>query len=269
VNNVVNSYDAYALEGAAKFKNDTEGTFHIYGIITNGASAGKMVVEAPKLAGGYYLYLRNPGNTFSGGIDIQAAGYLSIATNGAYGTGPLTLLATNSYLTLDQTPDTDWMFTNTLAGRGTVTVEAGNGVKKVTCTGTVDPGTNGTAITTNTTGILRVDGGMAFGAGSRLKIHIAGGGGVAGVDFDRLVVDHTLTGLGNAVLEVNVNTNLDQTALLGQELVVVSNAVSLVGTFGSVQLNAPWIGTALYNEPTGTVKLINIGVAKGSVFRFR
>jgi hypothetical protein len=266
--NTVNSYDAYGLEGAALFKNDTEGTFHIYGMITNGASAGKMVVQASKQAG-YYLYLRNPGNTFSGGIDIQAAGYLGIVTNDAYGTGPITLLATNSYLLLDQATNTDWTVTNNLAGNGTITVEAGDGVKKLTCTGTVDPGTNGVAVTTNSTGVLRVDGDMAFGVGSRLRIHIADTNGVVGVDFDRLQVDHDLTGLANAVLEVNVNTNLAQTSLQGQELVVVSNATALVGTFGSVQLNAPWSGRAVYNDPPGTVKLLNIGVEQGSVFRFR
>jgi hypothetical protein len=263
-NNTVNSYDAYALEGAAKFKNFTEGTFHIYGPITNGASAGKMVVEAPKLSG-YSLYLRNPGNAFSGGLDIEAAGYVSIATNNAYGAGSITLLGTNSNLTLDQTPDTDWTFANTLAGRGTVTIEAGNGVKKLTCTGTVDPGTNGTAITTNTTGILRVDGGMAFGAGSRLKIHIAGGGGVAGVDFDRLVVDHTLSGLSNAVLEVNVSPTLGNRALDGQELVIVSNAAPVASTFASVQWSEPWNGKVRYDEPSGTVKLVQVGTVRGSV----
>jgi hypothetical protein len=68
---------------------------------------------------------------------------------------------------------------------------------------------------------------------------------------------------------VNVNTNLAQTSLQGQELVVVSNATALVGTFGSVQWNAPWIGTVLYNEPAGTVKLSNICVEQGSVFKFR
>ncbi len=252
--NIVNSYDTYALEGTTWFRNDVESQFHIHGVIADGASAGKMVVQ---VANGVnrYLYLRNSGNTFSGGLDIQAGGYVSITTNDAYGTGPITLLATNSYLLLDQATNADWTVTNDLAGKGMITVEAGDGVKKLTCTGTVDPGTNGVAVTTNSTGILRVDGGMAFGAGSRLKIDIAGTNGVAGVDFDRLLVDHDLTGLANAVLEVNVNTALAMDALGAQEVVVVSNATAIVGTFSSVNWNAPWNGTVTYNEPVGTVKV--------------
>jgi hypothetical protein len=256
--NRVNSYDAYTLEGSAKFKNFTEGTFHIYGIITNGASAGKMVVEAPKLAG-YALYLRNPSNTFSGGLDIEANGLVSIATNDAYGSGPITLLATNSYLHLNQTPDTDWTVTNNLAGNGTITVEAGDGVKKLTCTGTVDPGTHSVTGVANGAGILRVDGNVALGAGSRVRIDITGTNGVAGVDYDRLVVDHTLSGLSNAVLEIGGSTNLVKVTLAGQELVVVTNAASLAdASFFTVQWNAPWRGKVRYNDPPGTVKLIEV-----------
>jgi len=266
--NVVNSHDTFSLEGTAQVQNGTVGSFHIHGPVTDGGGAGKMLVLAPTGAASL-LYLRNPGNTFSGGLDIQAAGYVSIATNDAYGTGPITLLATNSYLLLDQATNTDWTVTNNIAGNGTITVEAGDGVKKLTCTGTVDPGTNGVAVTTNSTGVLRVDGDLAFGVGSRLRIHIAGTNGVAGVDFDRLQVDHDLTGLGNAVLEVNVNTNLATDALDGQELVVVSNATSLAGAFASVQWGGRWIGQVTYNEPAGTVKLVNLGVERGTVFKFR
>jgi hypothetical protein len=261
VNNRVNSYDAYALEGSAKFKNYTEGDFHIYGVITNGASAGKMVVQSSRLTPpSYYKYifLWNPSNTFSGGLDIEAHGLVSIATNDAYGSGPITLLGTNSYLYLNQTPDADWTLANNLAGKGMITIEAGDGVKKLTCTGTVAPGTNGVAVTTNSTGILRVDGGMAFGAGSRLKIGVAGTNGVAGVDYDRLVVDHTLSGLSNAVLEIGGSTNLMKVTLTDQELVVVSNATTLAGEFASVQWTSPWRGKVKYNDPPGTVKLIEV-----------
>ncbi|MEI8243420.1 MAG: hypothetical protein WCI17_09155, partial [bacterium] len=101
----------------------------------------------------------------------------------------------------------------------------------------------------------------AFGAGSRLRIHVAGSNGVAGVDFDQLAVDHTLTNLANAVLQVNVNTNLAKLALFGQELIVVSNATAIADTFASVEWNAPWRGKVKYNEPAGTVKLIGVTAA--------
>lgn len=258
-NNNLNCYDSISVEGSVYVKKATEtGNMTLYGAISNGASAGKIVIQAPGTTGGRYVYLANPGNSFSGGIDIQAAGYLGIVTNDAYGTGPITLLATNSYLLLDKATNTDWTVTNNLAGKGMITVEAGDGVKKLTCTGTVAPGTNGVAVTTNSTGILRVDGGMAFGAGSRLKIGVAGTNGVAGVDYDRLVVDHTLSGLSNAVLEIGGSTNLMKVTLTDQELVVVSNATTLAGEFAAVEWTSPWRGKVKYNDPPGTVKLVEV-----------
>jgi len=136
--------------------------------------------------------------------------------------------------------------------------------------GTLDPGTNGVSITTNSTGILRVDGNMAFGAGSRLKIDIAGTNGVAGVDFDRLVVDHNLTGLGNAMLEVSLSAALSNAAIRGLDVVVVSNATSLGSArFGSFQFTAPWQADVLYDNPPGTVRLMNFQDYRGTVFKFR
>jgi hypothetical protein len=120
----------------------------------------------------------------------------------------------------------------------------------------------------NGAGILRVDGNVAFGAGSRLKIDITGTNGVAGVDYDRLVVDHDLTGLSNAVLEIGGSTNLMKVTLTDQELVVVTNAASLAdASFLTVQWNAPWRGKVRYNDPPGTVKLIEVSSASspGSV----
>ncbi len=148
---------------------------------------------------------------------------------------------------------------NSITGKGTITVEAGDGVKKLTCTGTVDPGTNAVEVTTSSTGILRIDGDFEFGTGSRLKIDIAGTNGVAGLDFDRLAVDHDLTGLSNAVLEIGGSNNLLKATLAGQELVVVTNAASLAGSeFLTVQWNPPWRGKVKYNEPAGTVKLVEV-----------
>jgi hypothetical protein len=219
---------------------------------------------------GHAFYLGGNNTNFSGGV-ILLRNRLYVTHPNALGTGPVMLRPADSdgKLCLDATPNADWALSNTLAGTSSIVVEDGAGTNTLTVLGTVAPGTNSVSGVVNGAGMLRVDGDMAFGAGSRLRIHIADTNGVAGVDFDRLLVDHDLTGLGNAVLEVNVNTNLAQTSLQGQELVVVSNATALVGTFGSVQWNAPWIGTVLYNEPTGTVKLINICVEQGSVFRFR
>jgi flagellar basal body rod protein FlgG len=179
---------------------------------------------------------------------------------GSLGTGPVTV-ETNTIMVLDKTSSADWALSNTLAGAGTFKVEDGAGTNTLTVLGTVDPGTNGVAVTTNSTGILRVDGDLAFGTGSRLRIHIAGTNGVAGVDYDRLVVDHDLTGLSNAVLEIGGSTNLVKVTLTGQELVVVSNATTLAGEFAAVEWTSPWRGKVKYNDPPGTVKLIEVSSA--------
>jgi hypothetical protein len=240
----------------------------------NGEIRGSNTLSFNATAGedctGHAFYLGGNNTNFSGGV-ILLRNRLYVTHPNALGTGPVMLRPADAdgKLCLDATPNADWALSNTLAGTSSIVVEDGAGTNTLTVLGTVAPGTNSVSGVVNGAGMLRVDGDMAFGAGSRLRIHIADTNGVAGVDFDRLLVDHDLTGLGNAVLEVNVNTNLAQTSLQGQELVVVSNATALVGTFGSVQWNAPWIGTVLYNEPTGTVKLINICVEQGSVFRFR
>lgn len=81
------------------------------------------------------------------------------------------------------------------------------------------------------------------------------------------MVDHNLTGQGNATLEVNLKTNMAESALAGQELLVVSNATALVGAFGAVEWNTSWQGKVVYNHPTGTVKLTRPD--PGSMFRFR
>jgi hypothetical protein len=236
---------------------------------------GRLDINPTGGSGPFILSGNNSG--FSGGINLLSDSLTASHTNGL-GTGPV-LLASQSggKLTLDRpSGNFDWTLANNLSGGCTngstavaIQVEDGVGTNTLTVLGTIDPGTNTLTGATNIMGILRVDGSVAFGSGSRLKIDISGTNDVAGVDFDRLLVDHDLTGLSNAVLEVNVNTNLAQTSLQGQELVVVSNATALVGTFGSVQWNAPWIGTVLYNEPAGTVKLSNICVEQGSVFKFR
>jgi hypothetical protein len=215
--------------------------------------------------------LRHGTNTYAGGTTVRY-GRLKVTADGALGTGPVmvynTLIqsgyAPRTSLLLDATPDMNWTLTNALAGEGTIWVEGGSGAYTLTALGTVAPGTN-----TVCAGSLTVDGNMALGAGSRLQIDISGTNGVAGVDFDRLRVDHTLSGLSNAVLEVNVSSNLAKNVLAGQEFIVVSNATALAGTFAAVQWNTPWSGKVTYNEPSGTVKLVQLGLPSGTLLIVR
>ena len=207
---------------------------------------------------------------FSGGIDLLSNRLIAEHTN-AMGTGRVLIgpAGSDGGLFFDRPGGNfDWTVANDISGgRGTnvaITVEDGAGANTLTLLGTLDPGTNGAAVTTNSTGILRVDGSVAFGAGSRLRIHIAGTNGVAGVDFDRLLVDHDLTGLGSATLDVAVSSSLTPEMLNSVDIVVVSNATALASTFGTV---VSWQGKVVYNLPTGTVRLTRADL--GSVFRFR
>jgi hypothetical protein len=204
-------------------------------------------------------------NTHSGGTLVATFGPTITHTvtargEGSLGTGPVTV-ETNTIMALDKTSSADWALSNTLAGAGTFKVEDGAGTNTLTVLGTVTPGTNSVSGVANGAGILRVDGNVAFGTGSRLKIDITGTNGVAGVDYDRLVVDHDLTGLSNAVLEIGGSTNLVKVTLTGQELVVVSNATTLAGEFAAVEWTSPWRGKVKYNDPPGTVKLIEVSSA--------
>jgi fibronectin-binding autotransporter adhesin len=207
--------------------------------------------------------LRHGTNTYAGGTLVRY-GRLKVAADGALGTGPVTVwntpiadyYGTRGYRTsllLDATPDVNWTLANAMAGDGTISVEGGTGTNTLTVLGAVAPGTN-----TACSGILSVNGNLALGVGSQLKIEITGTNGVAGVDFDRLLVDHNLTGLSNAVLEVNVGASLGPGELAGQELVVVSNATALADTFAAVVWSASWGGVVKVDDPAGTVKLTTI-----------
>jgi autotransporter-associated beta strand protein len=197
-------------------------------------------------------------NTHGGGTLVARYGtslHRVIARGeGSLGTGPVVVEA-YTRLELDKIASAHWTLTNALVGAGTLRVEDGAGTNTLTAGGTVIPGTNTAG---EGAAILTVDGDLAFGAGSRLKIDITGTNGVAGVDFDRLRVDHDLTGLANAVLEVNVSPTVGPGELAGQELVIVSNAAALADTFAAVVWNAPWGGVVKVDDPVGTVKLTTI-----------
>jgi len=231
------------------------------------SGAGRIDMNPAGGRGPFILSGNNSG--WSGGVRLLADSLTVSHTNGL-GTGPvLVASASGGRLTLDRAGGSfDWTLANNLSGGCTngstavaIQVEDGVGTNTLTVLGTVDPGTNAVAGATNIVSILRVDGSVAFGAGSRLKIDIRGANGVAGVDYDRLVVDHTVSGLSNAVLEIGGSTNLVKVTLTDQELLVVSNATTLAGEFASVQWTSPWRGKVQYNDPPGTVKLINVSSA--------
>jgi autotransporter-associated beta strand protein len=238
---------------------------------------GQFILQSPGTDHGAGTTTLGGNNSYAGGTWVQS-GLLVAKNTNAFGSGAVqvdynTNATSHGVIRLAATTPSSnyWTLANNLVGGcGTnvaLQVENGASTNALTLLGTLDPGTNGTAVTTNSTGIFRVAGSVAFGVGSRLRIHIADTNGVAGVDFDRLLVDHDLTGLGNATLEVAVSSSLTPEMLNGLSFVVVSNATALVGTFGSVEWSGPWQGKVVYNQPTGTVKLTESDL--GSVYKFR
>jgi len=229
---------------------------------------GQFILQSPGVDHGAGTTYLSGANTYAGGTWVQS-GLLVAKNTNSFGSGPVqvdynTNVASHGVIQLAATtPSADyWVLTNSLAGDGTIKVENGAGTNTLTVLGMVAPGTNSVSGVANGAGILRVDGNVALGAGSRLRIDITGTNGVAGVDYDRLVVDHTLSGLSNAVLEIGGSTNLMKVTLTDQELVVVTNAASLAdASFLTVQWNAPWRGKVRYNDPPGTVKLVEVSSA--------
>jgi hypothetical protein len=171
---------------------------------------------------------------------------------GSLGTGPVVVEA-YARLELDKTASADWTLTNTLVGAGTLRVEDGAGTYRLTERGgMVAPGTNTAG---EGAAILTVDGAMAFGSGSSLGIDITGTNGVAGVDFDRLLVDHgdaTLAAsLTNCALVVRMMPTVADLNAMTVTVVQATGAdfsahtfqsVSGLGVGGSVVYGNGWIG---------------------------
>ncbi len=123
-----------------------------------------------------------------------------------------------------------------LGGTGSVA-----GSTNVNASGAVAPGAS--------TGVLTVDD-IAFNSGSTLLIELAGIGGVAGIDFDQLVVNNTVTINPGATLDISYFGGFN--AVAGDSFVILSDA-TINGEFDTI--NAPdgqtWI--ADYDTVGGTL----------------
>jgi hypothetical protein len=199
---------------------------------------------------------------FSGGLTLSGNNLYLQHTN-ALGTGDAWFdAADGGKVYLSVVPAVNWTLPNNIGGINTIQVQDGSGAYTLTTPGTtIQPGTN-----VNASGQLTVAGSLAFGTDtvggtSKLIVDVTGTGGVAGTDFDCLIVTHALSNLNNATLVVNVATNLAKNALDGQQLIVATNVVSLASTFSSVTFNGAWHGKVVYNQPAGTVKLYQVSAA--------
>jgi hypothetical protein len=251
-------------------------------------ASGNMIVQS-KITGGYALTRRitgcdvssfggitldgnvtlaNPLNDFTGGLGVNYD-TLAIGVPGAQGPGPLSVLATNATLAFTGLNSAqDWTITNNLSGIGTVKVETGTN-RLTLAGGTLNPGTNGVTITTNTTGILTIAGRFAFaatnGTPAKLTIDIAGTNGVAGVDYDRLVVtngDATLaTSLANCALVVNSAVSAQQlTTLAPLTILTATNANFSAVKFQSVTFGGGAAAQVIYNNGSVQVQFHSPGM---------
>jgi hypothetical protein len=84
---------------------------------------------------------------------------------------------------------TDWALSNNMSGNGIVWVEDGDGVYKLTTSGTISPGTS--------VGKIKVWGDLEFAAGSKLVVEMDDPNGVGGVDgWDQVEVMDTWSDVG-------------------------------------------------------------------------
>ena len=207
------------------------------------------------------FYLSGNSTNFTGGVTLLGNNLYLQHTNALGRTGDCWFAAGDAGAVYLQNAAgaVNWTLGNNLGGVNTVQVENASASYTLTLPGTtLQPGTN-----INASGKLTVAGNLAFGTNavggaSTWIVDVTGTNGVAGVDFDQLVVTHSLTNLNNATLVVNVATNLAKDALAGQELIVATNATALASGFASVFFGGAWHGKVAYNQPTGTVKLYQV-----------
>ncbi|HSI07821.1 MAG TPA: autotransporter-associated beta strand repeat-containing protein [Rariglobus sp.] len=123
-------------------------------------------------------------NTYAGNTTISA-GTLALGASGTFANSPVINLGTSgSQGTLDLTAKSSFAFGTgqTLSGYGTVNIGAG---KTVTINGNLAVG--------NSPGVITVTGDTALGGTATTTMELAGSGGVAGTDSDKLAVSGALT----------------------------------------------------------------------------
>ena len=141
-----------------------------------------------------------------------------------------------------------WTSKANLSGGGTISLAGGS---TMTLQGSeIAPG--------DSAGVLSVTGNLALdldGAErSRLAIGIDGGGAIAGIDYDRLAVSGTITGLANADLFVDIAPTLGDADLAGDTLIIVTSSSNFTGlSFNSVTFADGASGQVHYNNGSITI----------------
>jgi hypothetical protein len=222
---------------------------------------GRITIDATRgtIGGSEFFRLSGNNTNFSGGITLLYAP-LSIENTNALGTGDSWFDAGDgSAVTLLATPATNWSLANNIGGINTIQVQDGTSNYTFTVAGgTLQPGTN-----VNNSGKLTVGGRLQFapkpaGGYSTLIVDVTGYNGVAGVDYDQLVV--TRGGLAGTIsqcdLQIKVVPTVEQ--LDQQTLTIVSSAND--NFIGQAFHSVTWV-----NGVGGQILVTNVVYNNGSI----
>ncbi|WP_221029599.1 autotransporter-associated beta strand repeat-containing protein [Actomonas aquatica] len=180
-------------------------------------------------------------NTYTGATTINA-GTLALGANGSIANSSGVALGNGGILDLTA-KSTGFAFGSgqTLSGSGTLNLATN---QTLNFAGTLAPG--------NSPGIITVDGNLVLNSAAIVAMELAGSGGMAGTDFDQIIVNGDLT-LGGTLQLTLLN---DYTPSIGQSFQLFT-ASSIGGTFANYDL--PTIAGATWNTSylaqTGAISL--------------
>jgi autotransporter-associated beta strand protein len=192
-------------------------------------------------------------SSYSGPTNVTG-GTLKVINTGGLGTTSAITVGTGATLSLIAGGTNNFSSKADLSGGGTIALTGGSGNTFTAQGAAISPGAS--------PGILHVTGNLALALDgtdrSALNIDVAGGGAVAGTDYDQLAVTGALTGLSNADLFVNIS-GVTQADMTGDVLTIATSTSNFTGlSFNSVNVSG---GTATVNYNPGSITLSNITVA--------
>jgi len=172
------------------------------------------------------FYLSGNNTNFTGGVTLLGNNLYLQHTNALGSTGDCWFAAGDAGTVYLQNAAgaANWTLGNNLGGINTLQVENGTAYSLTLAGSTLQPGTN-----VNAVGKLTIAGNLLFstnaaGGYAKLIVDVTGAGGVAGTDFDQLVVNRAgvAATIGNCDLVINLGPTVEQ--LSGQTLTIVTNA---------------------------------------------
>lgn len=247
---------ATTLTGNATF-NVVNNTFHGYQVeyVSAGISDGGNGFGFTKAGTGVMSV--TAASSYSGPTKVTG-GLLRVTNLGGLGMTSSIEVASGATLNLAAGGANNWSTKASVSGSGMISLTGGTGNTLTLQGSTVSPGTSA--------GILSVTGNLSFVPDSSLFptliIEVIGGDEVPGVDYDRLAVSGTVTGLSNVDLVVDFSSFVSGDTT-GDVLTIVTSSTNFVGQqFRSVG----FVGgsTADVNYLNGAITLTNVVIPEPS-----